>query len=269
MKAAYHLINFGMWTDRTEDDKIQAVKDAGYEGVESIAIDYSADPKLVKERLDRFGLKLAAQGFPCLLMGTDDTQLAALAQQQIMVAKAVHCDVTVGFVARTDGRQIHVYGTAHEHYQEAGRRLNLVGKILAEKGIKFCLHNHIDQMTESIEEMEILMNETDERWVGICFDTAHAVCGGNDPLAYAKKFRSRIWHLHLKDTKNLLAGRPYFFKNVFLPLGEGVIDFPAIMAVLGNFTGWGTVELDATFSCGDPAKEAQISRAYLRSHFGV
>ena len=124
-------------------------------------------------------------------------------------------------------------------------------------------------MTESVEEMDILMHETDERWVGICFDTAHAVCGGHDPLAYAKRFRSRIRHLHLKDTRNLLAGRPYFFKNVFLPLGEGIIDFPAIMAALGNYRGWATVELDSTFSCGDPLKEARTSRAYLRSRLNT
>ena len=267
MKKAYHLINFGVWPDKSEDEKIQAVKDAGYEGIESITIDYTASPSVVKDRMDKFGLKLAAQTVPCLIMGTDDRRLTELAQGQISVAKSTDCKISVIMVARTDGDKTHSYGSTLDHYQEAGRRLNLIGRILADSGVALCIHNHIDHMAESVEEMDILMNETDERSVGICFDTAHAVCGGNDPLAYAKRFRSRIRHLHLKDTKNFLSGRPYFFKNAFLPLGEGVIDFPAIMAVLGKYNGWVTVELDASFSCGDPVKEAKISLAYLRSTF--
>jgi inosose dehydratase len=269
MKAAYHLINFGVWPKKSEDEKIQAVKDAGYEGVESIAIDYAASPSIVRDRLEKFGLKLAAQNVPCLIMGTDDPRLAELARGQIVVAKAVGCATSIIMVPRTDGNKTHSYGTTLDHYQEAARRLNLVGRILADGGIKLVIHNHIDHMCESVEEMDILMNETKDEWVGICYDTAHAVCGGNDPLAYAKRFKSRIRHLHLKDTKNLLHSRPYFFKNVFLPLGEGVLDFPAIMAALGDYEGWGTVELDSAFSGGDPAKEARISRAYLRSRFDI
>ncbi|MCG2660794.1 MAG: sugar phosphate isomerase/epimerase, partial [Kiritimatiellae bacterium] len=221
-----------------------------------------------KDRLGRFGLKLAAQDVPCLIMGTDDQRLAELARGQIAVAKVVGCTTSIIMVGRSDGK-IHGYGTTLDHYQEAARRLNLIGRILADGGIKLVIHNHIDHMCESVEEMDILMNETKDELVGICYDTAHAVCGGNDPLAYAKRFKSRIRHLHLKDTKNLLHGRPYFFKNAFLPLGAGVIDFPAIMAALGDYEGWGTVELDAAFSGGDPAKEARISRAYLRSRFDI
>jgi inosose dehydratase len=269
MQAAYHLINFGVWKDRSEDDKIQAVKDAGYAGVESIKIDYAAEPGVVKAKLEQFGLKLAAQNVPGLLMGNDDQKLTELGRQQVAVGQVIGCDVSIAMVPRTDGIKTHMYGTVLEHYQEAGRRLNLIGRILADGGLKLCIHNHIDHMSESVEEMDILMNETDERYVGICFDTAHAVCAGNDPLAYARRFHARIRHLHLKDTKNLLHGRPYFFKNVFMPLGAGVLDFPAIMAALPGYDGWATVELDSAFSCGDPEKEARISRAYLRSRLGV
>lgn len=267
MQMAYHLINFGIWRDRSEDDKLRAVKKVGYPGVESVNVDYDADPERLKERLAGFGLQLAAQNFPCLLMGPDDKNLTELAHKQVKFGQAIGCGVTIAMVPRTDGKKIHSYGTTLDHYQEAARRLNLVGRILADGGIKLVIHNHIDHMCESTEEMDILMNETQAALVGICYDTAHAVCGGNDPLSYARRFKSRIRHLHLKDTKNMLHGRPYFFKNVFLPLGEGIIDFPAILAALGEYQGWATVELDATFSCGDPEREAGISLAYLRKIF--
>ena len=269
MKAAYHLINFGVWPNRSEDDKLRAVKTVGYPGVESVEIDYSAEPARARDRLAGFGLQLAAQNLPCLLMGADDKKLTELAQQQVKFGAALGCDVTVAMVPRTDGDKIHSYGTTTDHYQEAARRLNLLGRILADGGIKLVIHNHIDHMSESVEEMDLLMNETQADLVGICFDTAHAVCGGNDPLAYAKRFKSRIRHLHLKDAKNLLHGRPYFFKNTFLPLGEGVIDFVAIMTALRGYAGWITVELDAAFSCGDPEKEAATSLAYLRKRLSV
>lgn len=266
MKTAYHLINFGVWKERGEDEMLRAVKKAGYQGVESMTIDYNADPSVARDRLAVSGLQLSAQNFPCLLMGTDDKRLTELALQQVSFGKALGCNVTISMVPRTDGAKIHSYGTTLDHYQEAARRLNFVGKILADGGIKLVIHNHIDHMAESVEEMDILMNETKEQLVGICFDTAHAVCAGNDPLAYAKRFKSRIRHLHLKDTKNLLHGRPYFFKNVFMPLGEGVIDFVRIMAEFKGYQGWLCVEMDAAFSCGDPEKEAKISMEYIKKH---
>ncbi|HEY3416619.1 MAG TPA: sugar phosphate isomerase/epimerase [Armatimonadota bacterium] len=264
MNAAYHLINFGVWPNRSEDDKLRAVQAVGYPGVESVRIDYTAEPARVADRLAGFGLRLAAQNFPGRLLGQDDQELTALARQQVAFGAALGCDVTVAMVPRSDGKDIHTYGTTTDHYQEAARRLNLVGRILADGGIKLTIHNHIDHLTETGEEMDLLMQETQEPLVGICFDTAHAVCGGNDPLAYATRYHSRIRHLHLKDAKNLLYGRPYFFKNAFLPLGEGIIDFDAIMAALPGYTGWITVELDAAFSNGDPEKEAATSLAYLR-----
>jgi inosose dehydratase len=263
MKTAYHLINFGVWKERSEDDKLKAVRQVGYTGVEGLDLDYTVDPARQKDRLDSFGLQLAVQSLPCMPMGTDDQKLLELARKQVEFANIFGCNVSVAMVPRTDGDCVHTYGTTLDHYQELARRLNLVGKILADGGCRLAIHNHIDHMSESTEEMEILMHETNEDLVGICFDTAHAVCGGNDPLAYARRFAPRIWHLHLKDTKNLLFGRPYFFKNVFLPLGEGVIDFPAIMAVLDKYDGWVTVEMDGTFSCGDPQSEATISLKYL------
>jgi inosose dehydratase len=263
MKNAYHLINFGVWKTKSEEEKIKAIADAGYKGIEGIEIDYTSEPLAVKERLEKFGLNLAAQQVPCMIMGTDDKRIAELATEQIQIGKATGCETTVIMVPRTDGIKIHTYGTTVDHYKEAGRRLNLLGRILADNGINLCIHNHIDHMTESMEEMEILMNETESRNVGICFDTAHAVCGGNDPLKYAKKFHSRIRYFHLKDTKNFLFGRPYFFKNTFLPLGKGVIDFSAIMSELYGYNGWITVELDSTFSCGDPVNEAKTSLSYL------
>ncbi len=268
-RAAYHLINFNVWKNREEDEKIQAVKDAGYEGVEGIAIDYTVEPAVVKDRLDRFGLHLVAQDVPGPLMGSDEARLDVVARERIVMGQTLGCRTAVIMVGRTDGARTHTYGTISEHYRDAGRRLNRIGEILCDGGISLCVHNHINHMTETVEEMDILMQETDERWVGICFDTAHAVCGGGDPLAYARRFRGRIRHLHLKDTCNLLHGRPYFFKNGFLPLGKGVIDFPAILAALDGYQGWVTVEMDATFSSGHPDEEARTSRDYLHTQLGI
>ncbi|HEY3398891.1 MAG TPA: sugar phosphate isomerase/epimerase family protein [Armatimonadota bacterium] len=270
MKAAYHLINFGVWPDRSESDKLAAVRSVGYTGAESLEIDYFADPALLAERLAAHDLQLAAMTLPGRLLGQEDEELIALAHAEVKTGQAVGCDVSVVMVPRTNGRDIHTFGTTVDHYEEAARRLNLVGRILAEGGIRLCIHNHIDHMTESAEEMALLMENTDADAVSICFDTAHAVCGGNDPVEYARTFRDRIGYLHLKDARNTLHGRPYFFKNVFLPLGEGIIDFPSIFAILREikYDNWYTVEMDSTFSNGDPVQEAATSLAYLRAHVG-
>ncbi len=119
-------------------------------------------------------------------------------------------------------------------------------------GLTACYHPHLTTIVESPAELEKIMTRSR---IGFCPDTAHLAAGGGNPAELIRRYPDRIRHVHLKDF------RPDPF--AFLPLGEGVIDFPDVIAALREigYDGWLLIELDSYD--GDPREAAQISKTYL------
>ena len=120
------------------------------------------------------------------------------------------------------------------------------------------------------------MEMTDPEIVGLCLDTGHYTYGGGDPLEALRRYRDRIWHVHFKDCHPDVAARAraegwdYFQAvrhGVFCELGQGMVDFPAIVDELksGGYDGWIVVEQDVLPEMGSPLASARRNREYLRS----
>jgi len=89
--------------------------------------------------------------------------------------------------------------------------------------------------------------------------TAHLVASGIDPVAAIDRYGDRLKHVHFKDLSTKT--------NQFTPLGEGDIDFVAVLAAMrrASYDSWLLVELDAY--AGNPKTAAEISRSYLERLF--
>jgi inosose dehydratase len=97
------------------------------------------------------------------------------------------------------------------------------------------------------------LDATDPEVVKICLDTGHTVVGGGDPVELARSACDRIAHLHLKDvdarilervrTRELTVEQAWEH-GLFCPLGEGAVDFGAVLAELDGFGGWAVIEQD-------------------------
>jgi inosose dehydratase len=137
-------------------------------------------------------------------------------------------------------------------------------------------HPHVGAWVESAAEIERFLSETDPNLVGFCLDTAHTTYGGSDPVDLCRRWGSRIRYLHIKDCDRraldtvLAADGDYFDAvgaNAFPELGRGSVDFPALLAVLGDldYSGWAVVEQDILPTAGaDALASATANRAYLR-----
>ncbi len=148
-------------------------------------------------------------------------------------------------------------------------------QVRAETGLRTVFHHHCGGYVETPDEIDRLMALTDPDLLGLCLDTGHCLYGGGDPLALLIRYRSRIWHVHLKDLEPAVASRArqegldYFqavAQGVFCELGHGVVPFVAIVEELGSmgYTGWLVVEQDVLPSLGTPRASAERNRAYLR-----
>jgi inosose dehydratase len=143
-------------------------------------------------------------------------------------------------------------GTNEEDYRRLGEALDSVTDIAESFGLSASYHPHLSTIVESPDELDKLMPLTR---IGFCPDTAHLAAGGADPAAVIRKYPDRIRHVHLKDFQK----EPFNF----LPLGEGELDFPDIIAAIreSGYDSWLMVELDGYN--GDPREAAAISKKYL------
>jgi inosose dehydratase len=80
-----------------------------------------------------------------------------------------------------------------EGMNELGRR------ILDEYGLAVQFHSHADSHVGYQPEIERFLQDTDPRWVNLCFDTGHIAYYGGDCLELIKTYPDRIGYLHLKQ----------------------------------------------------------------------
>lgn len=145
-----------------------------------------------------------------------------------------------------------------------------------ETGLRTVFHHHIGTWVETPEETAKLLERTDPELLGLVFDTGHYSFGGGDPLAGLERHKDRIWYVHFKDHDPEVAARSRRAEwdgvqsvghGVFCELGQGDVDFPAVLEKLEEigYAGWIVVEQDVLPGMGSPKESARRNRQYLES----
>jgi inosose dehydratase len=153
--------------------------------------------------------------------------------------------------------------------------------VKSDTGLATVFHHHCAGYVERPDEVERLLELTHDDLLGLVFDTGHYTYGSgrNDPevvLEGLERFSDRIWYMHFKDCHAGIAdkarreGWDYFEAvrhGVFCELGQGCVDFPAVLHWLRrrDYDGWVVVEQDVLPGMGSPRESAQRNREYLRS----
>ena len=114
--------------------------------------------------------------------------------------------------------------------------MNELGRRSVRNGTgKFYGHNHqgefrttyADPVTGEVKSAwQILVENTDPRYVTFELDVLWATDGGADPVALLKRYGSRIKMLHIKDGINVAAPA----NATPVPMGQGEMDFAPILA---------------------------------------
>jgi len=114
--------------------------------------------------------------------------------------------------------------------------LEQIVPVARDAGVVIALENHAGNVLEFAEDYERLLTRFSEPSVGLCLDSGHFAASGVDPVGIAERFRGRIVHVDLKDCAG--PGKP------FVPFGEGVVDFSALLDVLerDGYSGYAVIE---------------------------
>ena len=233
---------------------------------------YFDKPDELRAFLDEHGLKLetVSNGGRMVMAFEDASKRDQIIEEHMRLVrfiKSFGCD----HLKINTGRR-RPEGTTPEDLKVMSATFNELGRRISDEGLKFGVHAHLWTQFQNRNEIDAVMELTDRRHVYFILDTGQITMAGMDPVELTKAYTDRIIEFHLKDTrrehrggvKGPLPTREQYAKEmIFFELGEGGVDFPAMVAHLrkSGWRGWLTVELDE--SRRGPKESARISREYL------
>ncbi len=179
--------------------------------------------------------------------------------------RRIECyNVVIGPPRRVDTRSEE---EALKALDELSRTLRLVSKIFLDCGVRPSLHNHYDTMVETSDELEYVLSSVEPELLGFCPDTAHLALAGIPILETIGEHLDRITYVHLKDLRPSTGteGRIKEWYKQTKELGEGIIDFSAVIRLLKSSgqVEWLVVEQD--YSEKSPEESARASLDHLSS----
>jgi inosose dehydratase len=268
----YAGIRFGYTAMTWGDAERQAIDDIASVGFSGIQFRANALTEFKPAELKPL---LAQHGLTFVALSSGDVSLDKPAADQV----ALHADHAM-FVKNSAGLYLQILDelkpyprtvTAAE-CKRLGALLTEIGKRTAEIGIPVAYHNHVDTISEHPGNLDLVLENSDPRYVWLLLDTAHAVAGGGDPALMIEHWYDRLLFLHLKDVVDIPMTPKLKYPFQWVELGRGRVDFPAVFAALNKvrFHGWAVVELDKVPDPPNTPKQcAIISRDYLAKTTGL
>lgn len=268
--------------DLTFEQMISEAALAGFQGTE-VGGKFPTDPKVLKKALDLRGIEIASQWFSSFLCSTPYEENEAAFLQQLDFLEAVGakrinvCELTRNLFAETCSMFDHHKPVATDREWELlCDGLNKLGKLATDRGFKLCFHHHMATVVQTVEETRRLLDNTDPRYVYLCFDTGHFTFSKEDAVAAAREFGSRIGHVHLKDIRPEKMEQAYregfFFRKAvlegcFTVPGDGCVNYEGIFAVLHavHYEGWMIVEAEQDPAKANPFEYALKAHQYIKS----
>lgn len=151
------------------------------------------------------------------------------------------------------------------------RTIEDVAAVARDAGLRPVVHPHAGTSIEFEDEIERLLADTD---IDLCLDTGHLAYAGMSAHGSIEAYGRRLGHVHLKDVRGGVLRRaaggelPFWGAvgaGIFCPIGDGIVDIPAVLAALDaqGYDGFATVEQDREPGSGTPIDDLRRSLAVL------
>ena len=174
--------------------------------------DFNPLPKRTREILDGDGLSAPATHVPYSALSPENWPKVIEASKVLGHEYIVNPSIDRELVKQPDG------------WKRAAETFNRAGEESQKSGIQFAYHNHVEEFKPTADgrlPYDILLSESDAKFVKMEMDLGWAHEARIDPLAYFAKYPGRFPLVHVKD----------FDKNdVMTEVGSGIIDWKSIFA---------------------------------------
>jgi inosose dehydratase len=250
---------------------LSEARSAGFDGIE-LGHKFPRDAATLRPILDRHGLALVSGWYSSHLLERDAAAELIAMRPHLTLLHELGCTVLI--LAETSNA-IHGNQAAplscrpmltDDQWPLFARRLNELANAAAGEGLSIAYHHHMGTIVQTEAEIDRLMDMTGGN-LTLLLDTGHATFAGADPIALARRYRARISHVHCKDVRAdvMEAARrndrcflDSVIEGVFTVPGDGMVDFPGVLAELKGYNGWLVVEAEQ-----DPAKAHPLTYARL------
>ncbi|MCG8423534.1 MAG: myo-inosose-2 dehydratase [Proteobacteria bacterium] len=252
---------------------LSEARQAGYQGIE-LGHKFPRDPERLEPLLRTYQLSLISGWYSGRLLDRTVEQEIAAMTPHLDLLCAMGCEVVV--FAEITGcvhgkRQTPLSRRPRlslDEYKDLGERLTRIAQHCGSRGLRLSYHHHMGTVVETESEVDALMAHSGDS-VFLVLDTGHIFYAGGDPVAVARRYGTRIAHVHCKDVRprvldesrkrdrsfldSVLAG-------VFTVPGDGCIDYASLLPILrdAGYSGWLVVEAEQ-----DPAQAHPLTYATM------
>lgn len=234
-------------------------REAGFSGFE-LGNKFPHTPEMLSQALGEHDLALVSGWYSARLLERSPEEEIEALQSHLELLKScgakvmVFCEVSRCVHGRQDVPLSQRPHLDDADWQRLTHGLSVVGDYLKKQGVCLAYHHHLGTVVESQADVERLMDNTHDS-VGLLLDLGHLCGADGNPLAIAKRYASRINHVHCKDVRfSVLAGlrnRDKSFldgvlDSLFTVPGDGDVDFLPTLTCLSDagYEGWVVVEAE-------------------------
>lgn len=268
-------------SENTFEQCVSEMALAGFKGTE-VGNKYPKDTAILKKALELRGMEIASAWFSAFLTTKpyEETEKAFIKHRDFLYEMGAKVIVVSEQGHSIQGKmETPIFKEkpifSQEEWDKLSNGLNRLGKLAQEKDMKLVYHHHMGTGVQTTEEIDKLMEMTDENLVYLLYDTGHLVFSGEDPITIVKKYVNRIKHVHLKDirmdiVKEVKDKEMSFLQAVklgaFTVPGDGCIDFKPIFDILAEnkYEGWLLVEAEQDPAKANPLEYAIKARKYIK-----
>ncbi|HXW19078.1 MAG TPA: myo-inosose-2 dehydratase [Roseiarcus sp.] len=159
-----------------------------------------------------------------------------------------------------------------------GAKITELAERLAGENLALCYHHHMGTIVQSLADIDAFMTHARPP-ACLLLDTGHATWGGADPIDLARRYKTRISHVHCKDVRKkqmeaARAGDWSFLDSilgngadlgVYTVPGDGIVDYVGVFRALKGYSGWVVLEAEQDPKKANPFAYAKRGVAHMRA----
>jgi sugar phosphate isomerase/epimerase len=248
--------------------KLRAI---GYQHVESFSLAGLTAPEF-RKALDDADLKCHS----CHLMLNAEDLSPLFAQANALGGKYAVSSILLPFNEQVQLTEIvsKLSQLTLDDFKKMAALANRIGKKAKEAGLQYAYHNHNFEFKDYGGQTgyDLLLKETDPELVKLELDCGWMTVGGQDPVAYFKKYPNRYRLFHAKDFVGLKPSSNSLDPTkhpAITEVGSGKVDWPSIVAAAkAAGVEFYYVDHDPPFAGKTAFEAAKIDYDYLQPILG-
>lgn len=225
------------------EEAILFIAECGFDGIEIVILEPWLSLEFIRDRkkeimrsINKCGLKVASL---TTITNFTQSEMASSSISAVQTLTGLCTDYGTSIVKISPGPPASRKASG-EVWNTLEKNMNKVISYAEKRRVKLAVETHLNMLTDTIAGTKRFLNLFKSPSLGLTLDFCNIMVGKDDPEKAAREFADRTFLCHVKDGILHDDGIPEW-----LPLGEGVLDYPGILRTLSQSTYCGYLSLES------------------------